>query len=181
MFLRSADKATELCRAVGNPGCRVLLDVFDQAIAGHDVPDLLRRSSDVLGSVQLADGPGRCEPGSGDVDFRPLFDALDAVGYDGLLGMEHGKREPGREGERALINAYVALSTGRINDRIPPRGPLPASGRHRQRLNRTHRSCSRSARPVRRNESTRIRRYRPGGSHPSACGPNAAVPARNSR
>jgi hydroxypyruvate isomerase len=127
MFLRSADQATELCRAVGSPACRVLVDVFDQAIAGHDVPELLRRSSDVLGAVQLADAPRRCEPGSGDVDFRQIFDALDAVGYDGLLGMEHGKCQPGREGERALIDAYVALD--RSNQR--PNPAARASARQR--------------------------------------------------
>jgi hydroxypyruvate isomerase len=118
MFLRSIDQAAELCRAVGSPACRLLFDVFDQAIAGNDVPELLERSSDVLGSVQLADAPGRHEPGSGELDFRQLFDVLDAVGYQGLLGMEHGKRLPGREGERAVIDAYVALD--RANQRPSP-------------------------------------------------------------
>jgi hydroxypyruvate isomerase len=109
MFLRSVDQAAQLCRAVGGPACRLLFDVFDQAITGQDVPELLRRSTDVLGSVQLADAPSRQEPGSGEIDFRRLFDVLDAIGYQGILGMEHGKRLSGREGERAVIDAYVTL------------------------------------------------------------------------
>jgi hydroxypyruvate isomerase len=118
MFLRSIDQAADLCRAVGSPSCRLLFDVFDQAIASDDVPQLLERSSDVLGSVQIADAPGRHEPGSGEVDFRRLFGVLDAIGYQGLLGMEHGKRLPGREGERAVIDAYVTLD--RANHRPSP-------------------------------------------------------------
>src|SRR5262249_20965173 len=51
MFLQTIDHAAELCRVVGSPACRLLFDVFDQAIAGHNVPELLKRSSDVLGSV----------------------------------------------------------------------------------------------------------------------------------
>jgi hydroxypyruvate isomerase len=118
MFLRSVAQAAQLCRAVGSPACRLLFDVFDQAITGNDVPELLRRSRDVLGSVQLADAPSRQEPGSGELDFRPLFDVLDAIGYQGLFGMEHGKRLSGREGERAVIDAYVALD--RSNQRPTP-------------------------------------------------------------
>jgi hydroxypyruvate isomerase len=118
MFLRSIEQAADLCRAVGSPACRVLFDVYDQVIAGHDVPKLLRQSRDVLGSVAIADAPGRREPGSGEVDFRPLFDVLDAIGYRGVLGMEHGKRLQGREGERALVDAYVALD--RANHRPSP-------------------------------------------------------------
>jgi hydroxypyruvate isomerase len=109
MFLRSVDQAADLCRAVGSPACRVLFDVFDQTIAGNNVPELLERSSDVLGSVQLADAPSRLEPGSGEVDFRRLFCVLDQIGYGGVYGMEHGQRLPGREGERAMIDAYAAL------------------------------------------------------------------------
>lgn len=118
MFLRTIDQAAQLCRAVGSPACCVLFDVFDQAIAGNDVPQLLKWSRDVLGSVQLADAPGRHEPGAGELDFRRIFHALDAIGYQGLLGMEHGKRLPGREGERAVIDAYVTLD--RLNQRPRP-------------------------------------------------------------
>ena len=45
-------------------------------------------------------------------------DVLDAIGYQGLFGMEHGKRLSGREGERAVIDAYVALD--RSNQRPTP-------------------------------------------------------------
>jgi hydroxypyruvate isomerase len=109
LFLRTANQAAELCRAVGRPSCRLLFDVYQQAVTGENLPRLLVRTGDVLGYVQLADAPGRKEPGSGDINFRQLFAVLDAIGYGGVLGMEHGNRLPGREGERAVIDAYRAL------------------------------------------------------------------------
>jgi hydroxypyruvate isomerase len=109
MFLRTASEAADLCRAVGRPSCRLLVDIYQQAVAGEEVPQLLAGTRDVLGYVQLADSPGRLEPGTGEIDFARVFDVLDAIGYRGLLGMEHGNRLAGREGERAVIDAYVAL------------------------------------------------------------------------
>jgi hydroxypyruvate isomerase len=109
LFLRSARQAAELCRAVGRSSCRILVDVYQQAVAGEDVPQLLREFGDVLGHVQLGDFPGRTEPGTGEIDFPRLLAALDAIGYRGALGMEHGSASPGKAGERAVINAYVAI------------------------------------------------------------------------
>ncbi len=90
LFLRSARQAAELCRVVGCPSCRVLVDVYQQAVAGEDLPRLLCDVHDVLGHVQLGDFPGRKEPGTGELDFSRLLATLDALGYRGALGMEHG-------------------------------------------------------------------------------------------
>jgi hydroxypyruvate isomerase len=109
LFLRSARQAAELCRAVGRPSCRVLLDVFQQAAVGEDLPRLVAVTADVLGYVQLADYPGRKEPGTGVVDFPRLLCALDKIGYRGPLGMEHGNAVPGPEGEQAVLEAYSRL------------------------------------------------------------------------
>jgi hydroxypyruvate isomerase len=109
VFLRSARQAAELCRAVGRSSCRVLVDVYQQAVAGDDVPHLLEEVSDVLGHVQLGDFPARKEPGTGELDFPRLLTTLDAIGYRGALGMEHGQAFAGRAGERAVIDAYVAI------------------------------------------------------------------------
>jgi hydroxypyruvate isomerase len=109
LFLRSARQAADICRAVGRSCCRVLVDVYQQAVAGEDVPQLLIDVRDVLGHVQLGDSPTRTEPGTGEFDFPRLFGVLDAIGYRGALGMEHGKAQSGLAGEQAVIDAYVAL------------------------------------------------------------------------
>ncbi|HEV8071203.1 MAG TPA: TIM barrel protein [Planctomycetaceae bacterium] len=109
LFLRSARQAAELCRAIGRSSCRVLVDVYQQAVAGNDVLQLLVEVSDVLGHVQLGDFPGRKEPGTGELDFPRLFSTLDSIGYRGALGMEHGQSLAGKAGERAVIDSYVAI------------------------------------------------------------------------
>jgi hydroxypyruvate isomerase len=109
MFLRSVRQAATLCRAVSRPSCGLLVDVYQQAVLGEDVPRLLADVGDVLGHVQLGDFPGRKEPGTGELDFSTLLATLDAIGYGGAFGMEHGISVAGKAGERALINAYAAL------------------------------------------------------------------------
>ncbi len=109
LFLRSAQHAAALCRAVKRPSCRVLIDVYQQAAAGHDVPRMLVELRDVLGHVQLGDFPGRTEPGTGGLDFERLLATLDAIGYRGAFGMEHGSAIAGLTGERAVIDSYLAL------------------------------------------------------------------------
>jgi len=121
LFLRTAEQAAELCRAVGRPSCRLLFDVYQQAVTGENVPRLLVQTSDVLGYVQLADAPGRKEPGTGEIDFRQLLTVLNGIGYQGVLGMEHGNLMPGKAGERAVIEAYRALEHGSYRPRAASR------------------------------------------------------------
>ena len=55
---------------------------------------------------QCGDNPGRQEPTTGEVNFRRVFGHIASKGFNGVIGMEHGVSKPGKEGERALIDAY---------------------------------------------------------------------------
>lgn len=83
---RLAD-AFALARAV--PGASVLLDSFHAAANGEDAVALVRAHGPHLGHVHVADHPGRHEPGTGAIDFRPLHAALDGAGYAGAVGFEY--------------------------------------------------------------------------------------------
>ena len=51
-----------------------------------------------IGHIQIADNPGRHEPGTGEINFTNLFRAIDEAGYDGWIGCEYtpaGKTEDG--------------------------------------------------------------------------------------
>ena len=61
-----------------------------------------------VGYFQIGDNPGRNEPTTGEVNYRNVFAHIHGKGYAGVLGMEHGNSKPGKEGERALIDAYRA-------------------------------------------------------------------------
>ena len=61
--------------------------------------------------MQVGDNPGRKEPGTGEINYRNVFKHLASKGYTGVVGMEHGSSKPGKEGERAVIDAYIAADS----------------------------------------------------------------------
>src|SRR5690625_7479202 len=56
--------------------------------------------------IQVGDNPGRKEPYTGEVNYRNVFRHLYDKGFDGIVGMEHGLSQGGKEGEERLIAAY---------------------------------------------------------------------------
>ena len=108
MFLTRIPQAYMICRAVGSPSCKVLFDLYHQQITeGNILPNAEAAWSEVA-YFQVGDNPGRKEPGTGEMNYRNIFAFLKARGYDGIVGMEHGNSRAGRQGERAVIDAYVA-------------------------------------------------------------------------
>ena len=81
--------AVAFVRAVGEPNVAVQYDVFHMTRMGEDVEAALREHIDVIAHVQVADHPGRGEPGSGSIDFEALFALLDELGYAGWVGAEY--------------------------------------------------------------------------------------------
>jgi hydroxypyruvate isomerase len=75
--------------AVEAPNVRFLADVYHLATMGENVADSLHRHRDAIAHVQVADPPGRGAPGTGTLDFEPLFAQLAADGYDGWVGLEY--------------------------------------------------------------------------------------------
>jgi hydroxypyruvate isomerase len=90
--LRTADDAVavvEAVRGTGHPNVAFLLDIFHLANNGDDVDAAIAKHAGVTGHVQIADCPGRGEPGSGDLDLELLLGRLTALGYDGWVGLEY--------------------------------------------------------------------------------------------
>jgi hydroxypyruvate isomerase len=56
---------------------------------GEDVAGAIERHAPRIDHMQLADAPGRHEPGTGAIDYRSLFDLIDRVGYAGWIGCEY--------------------------------------------------------------------------------------------
>jgi hydroxypyruvate isomerase len=87
-MVTTSGEAIGLIECVGRPNIRFLLDTFHLGRAGENLPDAVLRTRGVLGHVQLGDVPGRHEPGSGNLPFGDIVDALATVGYQGRLGLE---------------------------------------------------------------------------------------------
>ena len=73
-------------------------DFFHMQTMGDDLAATLTANLARIGHMQVADVPGRREPGTGEIDFPRLFDLIDRLGYEGWIGAEYvpaGKTEDG--------------------------------------------------------------------------------------
>lgn len=111
LFLTRIPQAYQVCRAVGSPACKILDDLYHQQITEGNLIPNLDRAWEEIAYIQVGDNPGRREPTTGEINYRNIFRHLHAKGYAGVVGMEHGIARPGREGEQALIDAYVACDS----------------------------------------------------------------------
>ncbi|MGA5821836.1 hydroxypyruvate isomerase family protein [Kitasatospora sp. NPDC094028] len=75
--------------ATGLGNAKFLCDLYHLARNGEDLAAVIDTHADRIGHVQIADTPGRGEPGTGELDFEDLFGRLAAVGYTGPIGLEY--------------------------------------------------------------------------------------------
>lgn len=106
LFLNKIAQGFEICRAVDSPSCKILFDMYHQQIhEGNLIPNIDLAWSEVA-YFQIGDNPGRNEPTTGEINYLNVFRHIHTKGFKGVMGMEHGNAKPGKEGERALIEAY---------------------------------------------------------------------------
>jgi hydroxypyruvate isomerase len=86
-FARAAD-VLALVEAVDRPGLRMMLDLYHAQIGEGNLIELVRRAGPAIGEVQVADVPGRCEPGTGEINYPAVAAALADTGYRGTVGLE---------------------------------------------------------------------------------------------
>ncbi len=96
--------------SVASPALKLLFDVGHVQVEDGDLFKNMDRCWDEIAYFQLADNPGRREPGSGEINFINLLRRIHRKGFQGILGMEHLVSGTGRAGEEAVIRAYEALS-----------------------------------------------------------------------
>jgi hydroxypyruvate isomerase len=108
LFLTKIGQAYEICRAVKSPSCKILDDLYHQQITEGNLIPNIDLAWEEIAAFHLGDNPGRNEPTTGEINFRSIFKHLAGKGYTGVLCMEHGHSQPGKDGERAVIDAYRA-------------------------------------------------------------------------
>ncbi len=106
LFLTRIPQAYQICRAVGSSSCKILDDLYHQQITEGNLIPNIDMAWEEIAYFQVGDNPGRNEPTTGEINYRNIFKHLYNKGYKGIIGMEHGKSKPGKEGEKALIEAY---------------------------------------------------------------------------
>ncbi|WP_170765141.1 TIM barrel protein [Ruegeria lacuscaerulensis] len=77
-----------LVSAVDRPQLRINLDLYHTQIGEGDLTRWCQKCLPWIGEVQIADNPGRCEPGTGEINYASIARALLEMGYNGPVGME---------------------------------------------------------------------------------------------
>ncbi len=95
-FLNTAAEAVELIERIGSPQCRLHLDTKAMSSEATPIPQLIRRHRDLLAHFHAND-PNRQGPGFGELDFRPIFQALAEIDYRGWVSVEVFDYTPGVE------------------------------------------------------------------------------------
>lgn len=88
-WLDDVGRAFSLCAAVDRDNVRVQLDLYHAQIIQGDLARTIEANLDRIGHIQIADNPGRHEPGSGEINYPFLFALLDRLGYAGWVGCEY--------------------------------------------------------------------------------------------
>ena len=96
-LVRTAD-VLSLIKEVGHANVYVQYDVYHMQIMEGNLTKTIQANLDKIAHIQIADNPGRNEPGTGEINYPNLFKAIDAAGYKGWIGCEYkpaGKTEDG--------------------------------------------------------------------------------------
>lgn len=86
--LARAKDTLALIEGVGHPNVKMMLDLYHAQIGEGNLVELVRRCGDAIGEIQVADVPGRCEPGTGEIHYPAIARALREMDYTGPIGLE---------------------------------------------------------------------------------------------
>lgn len=97
-FLQHSDVAIDIITEVSSDNVSLQYDVYHMQIMEGDLAGTITRNLEQIGHIQIADSPGRHEPGTGGIDYPRLFACLERVGYQGWIGCEYSPRTTTEEG-----------------------------------------------------------------------------------
>ena len=100
MFLNRFDEACAVVRAVGSRMTRMIFDTAHIQSMDGDLIGRLERNFDLIAIVQIANHPGRTEPETGEINMAAVLKRVHALGYRGLIELEHVWSRPGLDAER---------------------------------------------------------------------------------
>ncbi len=86
--LYGSPEAVRICREVGSPMVKINWDLYHMQITEGDLCRRMREGWDQVGYLQLADNPGRREPGTGEIDYSRVFKEAWDLGYRDFIGLE---------------------------------------------------------------------------------------------
>jgi len=98
-YLVHTRQALSIMEEVGHPNLFLQYDVYHMQVMEGDLINTIRSNISRISHIQIADNPGRNEPGTGEINFPNLFKAIDEAGYKGWIGCEY---KPSSKTEESL-------------------------------------------------------------------------------
>jgi hydroxypyruvate isomerase len=108
--LLTAADAVGVIDRLGLPNIKLLADLYHLAVNGDDALAAITAYGHLIGHVQIADVPGRGEPGTGELDLDGLLGALAAAGYTGRVGLEYKPTTPTTEESFGWLNTFEGVT-----------------------------------------------------------------------
>jgi hydroxypyruvate isomerase len=97
-YLNRTQQALDLLRDVGSDNLYIQYDIYHMQRMEGELANTIKANLPKIAHLQLADNPGRNEPGTGEINYRFLFGFLDSIGYDGWIGCEYKPKGKTAEG-----------------------------------------------------------------------------------
>jgi hydroxypyruvate isomerase len=97
-FLSRTEQAVQIISDVRSDNLFIQYDIYHMQVMEGDIARTLQKHLPRIAHVQLADNPGRNEPGTGEINYPFLFRHLDQIGYRGWIGCEYKPRTSTAEG-----------------------------------------------------------------------------------
>jgi hydroxypyruvate isomerase len=88
-FLNYTQQALDIIKAAGSDNLFLQYDIYHMQIMEGDLARTIEANIELIPHMQLADNPGRNEPGTGEINFPWLFSHIDKIGYQGWIGCEY--------------------------------------------------------------------------------------------
>lgn len=88
-FVNRTDQALAILDEVASPNAKLQYDIYHAQIMEGDLARTIEAHLPRIGHIQLADNPGRHEPGTGEINFGYLLPRIDELGYRGWIGCEY--------------------------------------------------------------------------------------------
>ncbi len=93
-FLDSTTEVIRILHETASPFIKLLFDAYHASVMNEDARHILDTAGDLLAHIQIADTPGRHEPGSGTIDWPAELATFHGLGYTGRLGLEYQPTVP---------------------------------------------------------------------------------------
>ncbi len=108
----SSKDTLALVRAVDHPHLRLNLDLYHAQIGEGNLIELVREALPWIGEIQVADVPGRCEPGTGEINYPAIASALRDLGYTGTVALEAFASFDSRLALERFVDAFSLPADG---------------------------------------------------------------------